>query len=670
MYYKSEDYKKLFIALKNHQYNEAEAILSQDKENIYKNSRGENLLWRAIELNNIEMFEWLLNKGFSIDDLNTMNESLILHAVVHSNLSFLNTILSISTKNIDVISSKGFSPLMLACLENKKETVESLIKHGCNLNIQNQYLNTALIIAISKSDYEIVKLLIDNNADINIANSDGDTPLIISAKYKKLDSLIYLLENSSSFDINKKNKYGSTVTSFILNSQFFNDVPQIIIDLLIKKEANFNVNIFGERASSPFLESIKIGDINTFLKLINTENINVNITDSEGNDIVHYLCLYNYLTPYLIKRIVECGYDVKNVKSKNGFTPYFALLKNECSYEELEYMVKLLKEYGFKNAYKTLADEDLLDACISNRNQKLLEILLNNNILDVKNNYKNGNSLIHKITEIIKNSEEIGLIYLKNELAYERENLLNSNDNEYIRDALEHIEEQEYEINKMKEDIKNILSYIINYSKIKQISINEVNDEGDTPLMLLISSGQSLILEYFLEYQPNILIENEYGENALCYAIKYGRLDVFNSLYNIINCSEKELSKILLNIIYNLPEDDIRKGITLASIEHVIDLIKPYINKQDENGNTPLIVSCALNESNMSILLLKYGADPSLTNTSNETALMHACANNNIEVVKKLLECGADVDVVNNKKKTASDLTYNIKIKEMLINKN
>ena len=40
MYSENENYKKLFIALKNNQYNEAEAILSQGADINYKNSRG------------------------------------------------------------------------------------------------------------------------------------------------------------------------------------------------------------------------------------------------------------------------------------------------------------------------------------------------------------------------------------------------------------------------------------------------------------------------------------------------------------------------------------------------------------------------------------------------------------------------------------------------------
>lgn len=665
----NENYKKLFTALKNSQYNEAEAILSQGANINHRNSKNENLLWRALELDNKEMFEWLLEKGCSLDDLNRYDESLILHAVQNNNILFLNMILNISTKNINTVSVKGFSPLMLACSENKKEIIDVLINFGCDINAQNQYLNNALLIAISKSNFEIVELLINHNADINLSNSDGDTPLIISAKYRKLDSLLYLLENSSSENINKKNKYGSTVTSFIMNSQFINDMPEIIIDLLIQKNADFNVNIFGERASSPFLESIKIGDINTFLKIINTENVNVNVVDSVGNDIVHYLCVYNYLTPRLLERIIECGYDTQNVKSIDGLTPYYALLKNECSYDEINYMVKLIKKYDFKNHYKTLPDENLVNLIFLNRNKQLLDILFNNKVVDINFIYKDGNKIIHKITEIVKISEEMGIFYLENEINFKKESLDNI-DQQYYESTIEHIREQSNEISKMKNDIRDFLSYIINKTIENKMSINELNNDGDTPLMLLIASGQSLTLEYFLEYNPSILIDNEYGENTLCYAIKYGRLDVFEKLFSLINNPEDAASKLLLNIVYNIPEDDIRRDIAIMSIEKIIDIIIPYINNTDENGNTALIIACALNETNMVNLLLKYGANTLLKNNSNETALMHASANNNINMVKMLIEKGAEKEVVNNKNKKAVELTTDKSIIKLLIRSN
>lgn len=670
MYSENENYKKLFIALKNNQYNEAEAILSQGADINYKNSRGENLLWKAIDLNNIEMFEWLINKGCIIEALNTSNESLITHAINQNNFNFLSFILNKNRSNINKISLKGFSPLMLACSENKKEAIKILVEFDCDINIQNQYLNTALIIAIAKSDYDVVSFLIENGADLSLANNDGDTALIISAKYRKLKSLICLLRNSSEELINKRNKYGSTVTSFIINSQFLEKTPEIVIDILIEKNADFNVNIFGERASSPFLESIKSGDIKTFLKLINTNNIDVNITDSSGNDIIHYLCLYNYLTPELLKRIINCGYDVKNVKSRDGFTPYYALINNESAYEDIEEIIKILKEYDFKNAYKTLDNEHLLNACIYNRKKELLKLFFNNGILNIKDSYKNGNKFIHKITEIIKDSEEIGILYLEDELNSEKERLIGNDDNEYVESALEHIKEQENEVEEMKKDIKSFLSFIIKICSENGISINDVNDEGDTPLMLLISSGQALMLEYFMAYNPNILIENEYGENALCYAIKYGRLDVFEKLFGLINNSQNEASKLLVNIIYNLPDDERRKAITLITIEDIIETLMPYINNSDEDGNTPLIIACALNEEQMVKILLKYGANALLKNKSNETALMHACSNNNINIVKALIEKDVDVNARNNKGNSAIDFTTNKEIEEMLINRN
>lgn len=666
MYSENENYKNLFIALKNNQYNEAEAILSQGISINHKNSRGENLLWKAIDLNNIELFEWLLDKGCLIDTLNKFDESLITHAISQNNDIFLSLILRKTKTNINKVSSKGLSPLMLACSENKKEMIGTLISFGCDINIQNQYLNNALIIAIDKSDYDVVQFLIGNGANVSLENNDGDTALIISAKYRKLQSLIFLLINSSTDLINKKNKYGSTVTSFIINSQFFEETPEVVINLLIEKNADFNVNIAAERASSPFLESIKSRDIKTFLKLINTNNINVNITDSSGNDIMHYLCLYNYLTPELLKRIIDCGYDIKNVKSRDGFIPYYALINNESSYEDIEKVIKILKEYDFKNAYKTLDNEYLLDACIYNRRKELLNLFFNNGVLDIKDSYKNGNKLIHKVTEIIKDSEEIGILYLEDELNSEKERLIGNDDNEYVESALEHIKEQENEVEEMKKDIKNFLSFIVKICAENSISINDVNDDGDTPLMLLISSGQSLMLQHFLDLNPNINSENNYGENALCYAIKNGRLDVFEKLLILIDNNQKEISKLLLNTIYNLPEDEIRKQIALISIEQIIDIILPYINNSDEDGNTPLIIACALNEEQMVQILLKYGANALLKNKSNETALMHACSNNNIRIVEMLIEKGSEIDAINNKDRSALDLTNNEKIKEML----
>lgn len=662
MYSDNENYKKLFNALKNNNYNEAEALLSQGAKIDHKNSKNESLLWNGLNLNNLKMMKWLLEKGLDINELNSSNESLISKSIINNNIEMLLFILEVSDKNINVISKKGLSPLMIACSENKKEIIEILISFGCNINIQNQYGNNALIIAADKSDKEIIELLIKNNADMSLSNNEGDTALIISVKYKRLENSVLLLNNSNEEIINKQNNYNSSVVSFIFNSMFYNDLPIFIIDILINKKANFNVNIFGERHSSPFLESIKIGNIEAFLKIIEVENINVNVVDSDGNDIFHFLCLLNYLTPSLLNKIISCGYNVKKLKSKDGLTPYYALLNNESSDEDIRLMIDIINDHKFINAYKTLPEDHLLDVIISNRMSRVLDIFIDKKVIDINKHYKNGNSILHKLTSVMKESEELGILFFEDELLFKKEQILTTDDEEYNHEMLNYIQSQEDSANSFKKEIENFINLIIRKAEMNNISINTVNNDGDTALMLLIASGQSLVLNYFFKNKPDVLVENKYGENSLCYALKYGRTDIFNFLLKNIDNNEKIISEILINTIYNIPENEEYKERVLLCIEENIEVVLPYINKKDKDGNTPLIIASALNEYSMVKFLLRYGALPSLLNNLNETALMHACLNENIEIVKILvskIDNKADILISNNNGETVFDLTNN-----------
>jgi len=64
-----------------------------------------------------------------------------------------------------------------AIFKIQDDTTKFLIDAGADINIQNNYGNTALILASQSSLYESVKLLLDAGADMSIKNKNGNTAL-------------------------------------------------------------------------------------------------------------------------------------------------------------------------------------------------------------------------------------------------------------------------------------------------------------------------------------------------------------------------------------------------------------------------------------------------------------------------------------------------------------
>ncbi|PSL46281.1 ankyrin repeat protein [Chitinophaga niastensis] len=69
----------------------------------------------------------------------------------------------------------GSSPLITACLFDKREMAKTLIESGAQINFQNNDGSTALLTASFFCRPEIVKMLLDKGADKTIRNKYGST---------------------------------------------------------------------------------------------------------------------------------------------------------------------------------------------------------------------------------------------------------------------------------------------------------------------------------------------------------------------------------------------------------------------------------------------------------------------------------------------------------------
>ncbi|OEY86896.1 hypothetical protein BIY23_00070 [Wolbachia pipientis] len=116
-------------------------------------------------------------------------------------------------------SSKYTSNIELhsAVKKNNSERISELIKNGCDINVKDPDSsdNTALHIASATGNLPIVKLLIkEGKADINVQNNYKDTPLILAIQNKHFDVAQHLVKKDA--DINAANQYGNTPISYAI----------------------------------------------------------------------------------------------------------------------------------------------------------------------------------------------------------------------------------------------------------------------------------------------------------------------------------------------------------------------------------------------------------------------------------------------------------------------
>jgi ankyrin repeat protein len=199
--------------------------------------------------------------------------------------------------------------------------------------------------------------------------------------------------------------------------------------------------------------------------------------------------------------------------------------------------------------------------------------------------------------------------------------------------------------------IKNFLTNkIINIQKISLTEHNSKDEIGYTCLHIAcILDNLEKLKEYKqLNYADINNIDNE-GNTPLLIASLYGNLKCINFL--IENCSDIEITNKLGNT-----------SLSLASHNGYINCIKYLIEKganiehNNNMNNTPLLLASQKDHIECLKFLIKKGAHLNHINKNGDTALLLASKFGNLECIKLLFENFAKVNILNNDGNTALSL--------------
>ncbi|KAM7534964.1 hypothetical protein Aperf_G00000094692 [Anoplocephala perfoliata] len=86
-----------------------------------------------------------------------------------------------SIVNIDIRDNKGFTPLLWACANGQKATVELLLWRGANAFARGINGENALLLAAVKGHYDVVLYLLRAGLDVNESDELDNTALMFAA---------------------------------------------------------------------------------------------------------------------------------------------------------------------------------------------------------------------------------------------------------------------------------------------------------------------------------------------------------------------------------------------------------------------------------------------------------------------------------------------------------
>ncbi|XP_068658680.1 potassium channel AKT2 [Aristolochia californica] len=209
-----------------------------------------NFLQHYKELKNLNIEDFLGENGVS----ENIPQNLFTAAATGNNV-FLEELLVVGL-DPDVGDSTGRTPLHIAASKGYEECVWVLLKHGCNINIQDMNGNTALWEAISSKHHSIFRIL-HHFASLYNPTIGGDL-LCLAAKRNDHSTMKELLKHG--LHIDSKNSQGSSALQIALaenhldmvNLLFINGakveetVPNEVLDEITQKQdVGYHIPVLG-----------------------------------------------------------------------------------------------------------------------------------------------------------------------------------------------------------------------------------------------------------------------------------------------------------------------------------------------------------------------------------------------------------------------------------------
>ena len=153
----------------------------------FTTTKSPSLLSIANQIGSVPAIEALLAHGAdpAIDDF----ENVLMVACRGDKIDVARFWIEKNVVDINAQNKYGDTALMLASQNGHKDVVQLLLEKNAIVDIQNKYGMTALMKASSRGDKKMVQLLLDHGADINLKNNDDKTAIDL-AKTEEIKEMI------------------------------------------------------------------------------------------------------------------------------------------------------------------------------------------------------------------------------------------------------------------------------------------------------------------------------------------------------------------------------------------------------------------------------------------------------------------------------------------------
>ncbi len=163
--------------------------------------------------------------------------------------------------------------------------------------------------------------------------------------------------------------------------------------------------------------------------------------------------------------------------------------------------------------------------------------------------------------------------------------------------------------------------------------------QADLPLLAAIRANDSIKMKALLHTGAPVNVADEYGDNALMYAVLYSPPDCVKQLLDKGADPNAKNRRGETPLMWS--SHDIEK--TRLMLSH-----RANVNAVSQSGNTALLIACTGTDRQPVInLLLAHGADPLVTNNKKQNCLMRVASLGDTSTARIFLNKGIDINAKN-----------------------
>lgn len=186
-------------------------------------------------------------------------------------------------------------------------------------------LNAQFLDAVKHGNLEKLKEIVDNNPDVNLnAELASSRPILYAAQSEYWDMVIFLFEQEANLDVKVEPFKWYLAHECVVNA------PTRITKSVL---TYCNINAQTADGETPLMIAIKNGKEEIANFIIDTDRVNLSLSDSNKNNALHYAAKYN--KPELFLKIVnKSRSNILSEPNKEGLFPE-ELLEDELFRENL-----------------------------------------------------------------------------------------------------------------------------------------------------------------------------------------------------------------------------------------------------------------------------------------------------------------------------------------------